>query len=322
MWRYVSKRIMQGMVVLFIVSFFGFIIFQFLGDPAIAMAGQYATQAEVEAIRISLGLDRSIYIQYFNFITNALQGNFGISYVTRLPALELVLQRLPATIELAIAAQVIAITFGVLLGVFVAAFPRAVLSKFVVVGSLFGISLPTFAVGILLILFFAVEFPIFPPFGRGELIKLPWGWETGFITWDGLKHLVLPALTLGLLQLALLFRLTRSGMQEALRSNYIRTARAKGLRRFPILFKHALRNVMIPVITIIGLQFGQLIGFSIVTEKIFQWPGTGNLLLSAIFDNDFPIVSTYIILIATLIVILNTLVDITYAFLNPRIRYD
>ena len=322
MWRYVSKRIMQGMVVLLIVSFFGFIIFQFLGDPAIAMAGQYATQAEVEAIRISLGLDRSIYIQYFNFITNALQGNFGISYVTRLPALELVLQRLPATIELAIAAQVIAITFGVLLGVFVAAFPSAVLSKFAVVGSLFGISLPTFAVGILLILFFAVEFPIFPPFGRGELIKLPWGWETGFLTWDGLKHLVLPALTLGLLQLALLFRLTRSGMQEALRSNYIRTARAKGLRRFPILFKHALRNVMIPVITIIGLQFGQLIGFSIVTEKIFQWPGTGNLLLSAIFDNDFPIVSTYIILIATLIVILNTLVDITYAFLNPRIRYD
>ncbi|MEO9274944.1 ABC transporter permease [Marinomonas sp. 5E14-1] len=322
MWRYVSKRIMQGMVVLFIVSFFGFIIFQFLGDPAIAMAGQYATQAEIEAIRVSLGLDRSIYIQYFNFITNALQGNFGISYVTRLPALELVLQRLPATIELAIAAQVIAIVFGVLLGVLVAAFPRALLSKFSVVGSLFGISLPTFAVGILLILFFAVEFPIFPPFGRGELITLPWGWETGFLTWDGLKHLVLPALTLGLLQLALLFRLTRSGMQEALRSNYIRTARAKGLSRFPILFKHALRNVMIPVITIIGLQFGQLVGFSIVTEKIFQWPGTGNLLLSAIFDNDFPIVSTYIILIATLIVILNTLVDITYAFLNPRIRYD
>ncbi len=322
MWKYISKRLAQGLIVLLIVSSLGFIIFQFLGDPVTAMAGQYATQAELAEVRHALGLDQPIYIQYFNFINNAVHGNFGMSYMARLPAAEIVFQRLPASIELALAAEVIAIFFGVTFGVLVAAFPRSAFSKLIAFGALFGVSLPSFAVGISLILVFAVIFPILPPLGRGELVELPWGWQTGFLTLDGLKHLILPAFTLGMLQLSLLFRLTRSGMQEALRSDYIRTARAKGLGHVSVLFKHALRNVLIPVVTIIGLQFGQLIGFSIVTESIFQWPGTGNLLLAAIFDSDFPIIASYIILIATLVVLLNTIVDITYAFLNPRIRYD
>lgn len=322
MGAYVTKRLLQGMVVLLIVSFIGFMIFQYLGDPAEAMAGQYATQAQIEEVRQALGLHRPFYIQYVTFIANALQGDFGISYVSKVPVMGMILERLPASIELAFVAELIAVFFGVSIGVLVAAYPRAFLSKAAMTGALFGISLPTFLVGIILIMVFAVWLAVMPPFGRGELVPLAFGWKTGLLTLDGWMHIIMPAFTLGMLQLALLFRLTRSGMAEALGSDYIRTARAKGLGRGSILFKHALRNVLIPVITIIGLQFGQLIGFAIVTESIFQWPGAGNLLLISIYETDFPILATYIMLVAALVIFLNMLVDITYAFLNPKIRYD
>ncbi|HLI11169.1 MAG TPA: ABC transporter permease [Alphaproteobacteria bacterium] len=322
MSAYVARRLLQGIVVLFIVSFIAFAIFQYIGDPAVTMAGQYATAAQEAAIRKALGLDQPFYIQYLHFIANAVGGNLGMSYVAKVPVLGLILERLPASLELAFTAEVGAVIFGVALGVLSAAYPRSVFSKATLTGSLFGVSLPTFLVGILLILVFAVWLGWLPPFGRGDVVPVIDPWSTGFLTASGWAHLALPAITLGMFQLALLYRLTRNGMVEILRADYIRTARAKGLGRWSVLFKHALRNVLIPVITMVGLQLGQLIGFSIVTESIFQWPGAGNLLLTSLYESDFPVVAAYIIIVALIVVGLNLLVDISYALLNPRIRYD
>lgn len=322
MWAYVARRLLQGIVVLLMVTFIGFIIFQYLGDPVLTLAGRYATQAQRQEVREMLHLDEPFYVQFGIFLQNAVQGDFGMSYVTRTPALPLVAERLPASIELAFAAEVIAVVFGVALGVLVAAFPRAVLSKATMTAALFGVSIPTFLIGILLIMIFGVWLTWLPPFGRGEVVYLFEGWRTSFLTIDGLRHILMPAVTLGLFQLALLFRLTRSGMLEALGADYIRTAWAKGLGRGKVLFKHALRNVLIPVVTMIGLQFGQLIGFAIVTETIFQWPGAGNLLLKSVYESDFPVIAVYIMVVAAIVVALNMLVDITYALLNPKIRYD
>lgn len=272
-------------------------------------------------VRKSLGLDKPFYIQYLVFIKNALHGNFGMSYVSRLPTLGLILERVPATIELATTAMLIAVFLGVALGVVVTLSPNSALNRLIMAGSLFGISIPTFLIGILLILVFAVMLRLLPPFGRGGVVKIVGNWRTGFLTLDGLKHLILPAFTLGMYQLAVLLRLTRAGMMEVLGEEYIKTAWAKGLARRMVVFKHALRNVLIPVITMIGLQFGELIAFSIVTETIFQWPGTGNLLLFSIYENDQPVMVVYIILVSLLVLSLNLLVDILYVFLNPKIRY-
>mgnify|MGYP006277820183 CR=1 FL=1 len=322
MTTYVTRRILQGIVVLFIVSFIAFFIFQYLGNPVLSLAGKYATQDQRQEVRKSLGLDKPFYVQYFNFIKNALRGKFGMSYVTKVPVLKLVLERLPASMELAFVAELIAVTLGVSLGTLVAAYPRSIFSKIAMTGSLFGVSLPTFVVGIILILIFSLNLNILPPSGRGDAVQI-WGyWRSGLITLDGIKHIILPAFTLGMFQMALLFRMTRGSMLEILGTDYIRTARAKGLQDRVVLFKHALRNALIPVITMIGLQFGKLIGFSIVTESIFQWPGAGKLLLTSMYESDFPVVATYVIMIALIIVILNTLVDISYALLNPKIRYD
>lgn len=321
MGAYIIKRLGQGVIVLFIVTFISFLIFQYIGDPVVTMAGRYATAAQKAEVRQMLGLNHPFYIQYLHFIWNALHGDLGMSYVARVPVIGLILDRLPATIELAFAAEVFAVVFGVILGVLAAAYPRSAITKVIMTGSLFGVSLPTFLVGVLSILIFAVILGWLPPFGRGDVVHVIGTWSTGFVTWSGIKHLILPALTLGLFQLALLLRLTRSGTLEALQADYIRTAWAKGLGPFKVLFKHTLRNVLIPVITMIGLQFGQLIGFSIVTETIFQWPGAGNLLLQSIYNSDFPVVAAYITMIAVIVVVLNLLVDISYALLNPRIRY-
>src|SRR5699024_1974713 len=321
MIAYIVKRLGQGVIVLFIVTFISFLIFQYIGDPVVTMAGRYATEAQEAQVRQMLGLDDPFYVQYVHFIWNALHGDLGMSYVARVPVLGLILERLPATIELAFAAEVFAVLFGVVFGVMVAAYPRSVLSRLILTGSLFGVSLPTFLVGVLSILLFSVILGWLPPFGRGEVVHMVGTWSTGFITWSGIRHLILPAATLGLFQLALLLRLTRSGTLEALQADYVRTAWAKGLGPGKVLFKHTLRNVLIPVVTMIGLQFGQLIGFSIVTETIFQWPGAGHLLLQSIYNSDFRVVAAYITLIALLIVILNLIVDISYGFLNPRIRH-
>jgi len=321
MITFVIRRFLQGLVVLFVVSFIAFFIFQYLGDPVLTLAGRYASQEQQAMVRKTLGLDHPFFIQYLKFVGNALRGNFGMSYVSRVPVLELIIERLPASIELALMAELLAVVVGITLGVYVAANSRNFLSKFFMTGSLFGVSLPTFLVGIILIFIFSINFKLLPSSGRGEVVQIIGSWRTSFLTLDGLKHIILPAFTLGMFQMALIFRMTRNTMLEALGAEYIRTAKAKGLRRVKVLVKHALRNALIPVITMIGLQFGQLIGFAIVTESIFQWPGAGNLLLTSMYESDFPVVASYIIMVAIVVLLINIVVDISYALLNPRIRY-
>jgi peptide/nickel transport system permease protein len=321
MLTYITRRFLQGIVVLLAVSMICFFIFQFMGDPVVRMAGLYATFEEQEEVRRVFGLDKPIHERYVRFLWNALQGNFGKSYVSRVPALGLILERFPATFELAVCAVCIAFTSGLGLGVIVSLKPYALRNRFIMALSLGGISLPTFLTGILLIMIFSVFWNILPSFGRGDTVQLGF-WRTGLLTLDGLKHLILPALTLASYQLAVLLRLTRAGMREVLTQEYIKTAWAKGLPPRTVVLKHALRNVMIPVVTITGLQFGELLAFSIVTETIYQWPGMGNLLLTSIYENDQPVIVTYIMLAAAIIITLNMVVDILYALLNPKIRYD
>jgi len=322
MISYIIRRIGQSIVVLFVVSFLCFGIFQFLGDPVLTLAGRYATQEQQELVRRTLGLDKPFYVQYAIFIRNILRGDFGLSYTSQVPVMRMILERFPASFELALVAMFISLTLGVVLGVTSSLRPRSVTSRIIMTGSLFGISLPTFLVGILLILIFSVSLRILPPFGRGEVVRIVGRWRSGLLTLDGLRHLILPAITLGLYQLAVLLRLTRGGMLEALAEDYTRTAWAKGLPQRAVIFKHALRNVLIPVVTMAGLQMGELIGFSIVTESIFQWPGMGNLLLTAIYETDHPVIVAYVMLVAGLILFINLAVDILYGILNPKIRYD
>ena len=321
MGTYILRRLIQGAFVLLAVSFICFIIFRYVGDPVLSLAGRYATIQEREMVREAFGLDKPFYVQYTRFIFNAAQGNFGKSYVSRIPALGLILERFPATAELATTAIFIAFVLGVGLGVLVSLKPYALRNRFIMAGSLGGISTPTFLMGILLIMIFAVYLGVLPAFGRGDTVRIGF-WRTGFLTWSGISHLILPAFTLGMYQLAVLLRLTRAGMREVLTEEYIKTAWSKGLPPRKVIFKHALRNVLIPVVTMTGLQFGELIAFSIVTETIFQWPGMGNLLLTSIYESDQPVIVTYIMLAALIILSLNIIVDILYAFLNPKIRYD
>jgi ABC-type dipeptide/oligopeptide/nickel transport system permease component len=321
MATYFARRLFQGAIVLLVASCLCFILFRYMGDPVVTLAGRYATFEQIEEVRRSLGLDKPMYVQYFRFLANAAQGNFGISYVTRVPVLGLILERLPATFELASTAVFLSFVVGVALGVVVALKPYALRNRLIMAGSLGGISIPTFLMGILLIMAFAVYLGVLPPFGRGETTQVGF-WRTGFLSLNGIKHLILPATTLAMYQLAVLLRLTRAGMREVLTEEYIKTAWAKGLSPRKVIFKHALRNVLIPVVTITGLQFGELIAFSIITETIFQWPGMGNLLLTSIRENDQPVIVTYIMLAAVVIIIMNFIVDILYAVINPKIRYE
>lgn len=321
MGTYIARRLIQGAVVLIAVSLICFIIFRYMGDPILTLAGRYATFEEIEQVRQAFGLDQPTYVQYGRFLWNAAHGNFGKSYVSRVPALGLILERLPATFELAFTAMCISFFLGLGLGILVSIRPYAWYSRAVMAGSLGGISVPTFLTGVLLIMIFAVTLGIMPPFGRGDTVQVGF-WRTGFLTWSGITHLILPALTLAMYQLAVLLRLTRAGMREVLAEEYIKTAWSKGLPPYKVIVKHALRNVMIPVVTVAGLQFGEMIAFSIVTETIFQWPGMGNLLLTSIYETDQPVIVTYIMLAAFIIISINIFIDILYGFLNPKIRYD
>ncbi len=321
MTTYLAKRLIQGVIVLVLVSMVCFAMFRFTGDPVVMLAGKDATYEEREQIRVAYGLDRPVYEQYLSFLKGAMQGDFGKSYVSKIDALDTILERFPATFELAVTAMCISFVLGVGLGVIVSISPNGVISRMIMAGSLVGISIPTFLIGILLVMFFSVHLNILPSFGRGDTVQIGF-WRTGLLTLSGWQHILLPALTLSGYQLAVLIRLTRAGMRETLSEEYIKTAWAKGLSPAKVILKHALRNVMIPVVTIAGLSFGELIAFSIVTETIFQWPGMGNLLLTSIFETDQPIIVTYIMLAAFIILSINILVDLLYALLNPRIRYE
>ena len=318
---YILRRLLQGVLVMLAVTFVCFVIFRFTGDPAAIIAGQDATPQQVEQVRQAYGLDRPFYLQYVFWVAHAAQGEFGKSFVSKVPALRLILERLPATAELAVTAALTALGLGIVLGVLVSLRPRSWPSRLVMAGSLAGISTPTFLMGTLLIMVFAVQLGFLPPFGRGDTVTLVGYWQTSFATWSGLTHLVLPVVTLVGYQLAVLLRLTRAGMREVLNEEYIRTAWAKGLSANRVIFKHALRNVLIPVVTMSGLMLGELLVFSIVTETIFQWPGMGNLLLTSIYESDQPVIVTYIMLASVIILTVNIAVDMLYAVLNPKIRY-
>lgn len=319
MLAYVLRRLLQSIAVLLAVGLVSFVMFRYVGDPVENMLGQEATQADREALLERLGLNDPILVQYARFIANAAQGEFGISYRQGRPVVEVISERLPATIELAAVSGLLAIIGGIGLGVYTALYRGGFLSHGVMTLSLIGVSLPTFLIGILLIWVFAVELRWLPSFGRGEVVDLGW-WTTGLLTLSGLKALILPAITLGLYQLTLIMRLVRAEMLEVLRSDYIRFAHARGLPDRSIYFGHALKNTMVPVITITGLQLGSIIAFAIITESVFQWPGVGLLFIDAIQFVDVPVMAAYLLLISLIFVLINLIVDLLYYIVDPRIR--
>jgi peptide/nickel transport system permease protein len=321
MVHYILKRLTQSITVLFGVTVICFAMFQYLGDPVLALVGVDATEEQMKEAAQILGLDRPVYEQYLRFIFNAMQGDFGFSYVTRTPSLRIVLERMPATLELAITAMVVATLGGLIIGVVAAVKPRSIISRFFMFNTLLGISLPTFLIGVVSIYLFAIVLNWLPPFGRGDVVNLG-PWSTGLFTVSGWRHMILPAMTLALYQLSMSTRVMRAEMMAVMTEEYIRTARSRGLSIFQVVWRHALKNALIPFVTISGLQLGQLIAFAIVTETVFQWPGMGKLLLMAINENDQPVIITYIMVIALIFVLINLIVDILYTFLNPRIAYD
>ncbi len=318
---FIISRLLQAIPVLLVVGFIAFTMFAFVGDPVTMMLGQDATEAQRAALVRQLGLDQPILVQYVHFLWAALHGQFGISYRLARPVSGLILERLPATVELSLTAAALALLVGVPMGVYTAIRRTGVLVRAFMIFSLVGVSLPTFLIGILLILVFAVLLGWLPSFGRGEVVTFA-HWSTGFLTISGWRSLVLPAITLGLFQMTLIMRLVRSEMLEVLRSDYIKFARARGLPERAINFGHALKNTLVPVITIVGLQIGGLLAFSIVTETVFQWPGIGLLLVQSIGAADIPVMSAYLLLVALLFVAINLIVDLLYYAVDPRLRVD
>ena len=321
MIAFIIERIIQSLLVLVIVALVSFAVFQYVGDPVQQMIGQDTTPEDVARMRRNLGLDEPFLIQFARFIGNVLQGDFGVSLRTVRPVNELLAERLPATLELSGMAALFALVFAIPLGVFTGLKPRHWLSRAFLALSLVGISLPTFLIGILLILVFGVVLGWLPTFGRGDVTRIGF-WTTGLLSVSGWKSIILPAITLGLFQLTLIMRLVRSEMLEVLRTDYIKFARARGLTNRAVHFGHALKNTLIPVITITGLQLGGIIAFAIITETVFQWPGMGLLFLQAVQFADIPVMSTYLLLIALLFVGINLIVDLLYYLVDPRLRAD
>jgi len=315
----VIRRLAQRVFVLALVALIAFLIFRYVGDPVENLLGQEATVADRIELRERLGLDHPWYIQYLSFAKKALVFDFGISYRTGLPVSEMIAQRLPATIELAFASALFALLLGVVLGIYTAINRTGWLAQFILSSSLIGVSLPTFLIGILLIWIFSVELGWLPSFGRGETVALG-SWNTGLLTVSGIKSLILPMITLGLYQMTLIMRLVRAEMLEVLRQDYIRFARARGLPDRVVNFGHALKNTLVPVITIAGLQLGLIVAFAIVTETVFQWPGVGLMFINAVYFVDIPVMSAYLLLVGLVFVIINLVVDLAYLIIDPRIR--
>ena len=312
-------RLGQSVLVLLVVSMVSFLVFRYIGDPTVSLLGEDASGAEREALLQELGFDQSVPVQYAGYLKQVLSGQFGISYRFRQPVTEVIASRVPATVELSLAAALFAVVGGIGLGVYTAMRRQSLVSRTIMGVSLVGVSLPTFLIGIGLIYLFSVELKWLPAFGRGTLVDVG-GWQTGLLTVSGLSALVLPAITLGFFKLTLIMRLVRTEMLDVLRSDYIRFARARGLRNATLYGRHALRNTLIPVITIIGLQLGSLIAFAIVTETVFQWPGLGLLFITSIQGVDVPVIAAYLLMIGLLYVGINLVVDLLYAWADPRLR--
>lgn len=319
MLTYLINRIVQSAGVLLVVALLSFVIFNYVGDPINSMVGQEATQSDRDELRERLGLNDSVAIQFVRFVGNALDGEFGISYQFQRKVSDLILERMPATLELVFVSAIFALVVGIGLGVFTGLNRDSWISRFVLTTSLIGVSLPTFVIGILLIYLFSVTLEWLPSFGRGDTVRVG-GWDSGLLTASGWKAIILPSITLGLFQLTLILRLVRAEMLEVLRADYIKFARARGLSRRAINFGHALKNTMVPVITIAGLQIGTLVAFSIITETVFQWPGMGLLFIQGVEFVDVPIMAAYLMLAAVVFVTINLVVDLLYAAVDPRLR--
>jgi peptide/nickel transport system permease protein len=321
MFAFIVRRLAQAVLVMVTVAFVAFLLFQYVGDPVVFILGQDATAEQVAAIRAELGLDRPFFVQFWHFLVHAVQGEFGMSLRQGVKVSQLIAERFPATLELALVAALLATALGIPMGVYAALRRGSFLSQVFMTVSLLGVSLPTFLIGILLILVFSVTLGWFPSFGRGEVVQLG-GWSTGLLTLKGWHHLVLPALTLAIFQLTLIMRLVRAEMLEVLRTDYIKFARARGLSDRAVHFGHALRNTLVPVLTITGLQLGGLIAFAIITETVFQWPGMGLLFIQAVSFADIPVMAAYLCLIALIFVVINLIVDLLYFVVDPRLRVD
>jgi peptide/nickel transport system permease protein len=321
MIAFIIRRLLQSILVMLTVAFVAFALFTYVGDPVSTMLGQEFSEAARARISHELGLDRPFYIQFARFVGHAVQGDFGLSYRLARPVDQLIVERLPATLELSFVAASIALLVGVPMGVYTGLHRESWLSRAFLTVSLIGVSLPTFLIGILLIYIFSVHLNLLPSFGRGEVVKLGW-WTTGFLTTSGLKSLILPSITLGLFQLTLIMRLVRSEMLEVLRADYIKFARARGLSNRPVHFGHALKNTLVPVITITGLQLGAIIAFAIITETVFQWPGLGLLFIQSVYFADVPVMAAYLCLVAFFFVTINLVVDLLYYAVDPRLRAD
>lgn len=313
------RRILQAMMVILAMSLIVFIGMHLIGSPVDVLLTQDSTQADRERLIRDLGLDQPVWMQYFSFLGNALQGEMGRSFVYNTPAITLILQRLPATLELAVAALMISVFVGVPLGLYAGLKPRNPLAKVIMTGSILGFSLPGFWVGLLLIMLFSVQLGLLPASGRGDTLRFL-GVEWSFLTLDGLRHMILPAINLALFKVSMVIRLTRSGVREVMALDYVKFARAKGLSPIRIVVMHIFRNSMIPLVTVLGLEFGSTIAFAVVTESIFSWPGTGKLILDSLNALDRPVVVAYLLVVVTLFVTINLVVDILYRVLDPRVR--
>ena len=319
MIAFILRRLIQSVIVMIAVAFISFLLFQYVGDPVSFLLGQDATPEEVREMRAALGLDQPFFVQFWHFLGNAVQGDFGMSLRQAAKVSGLIAERFPATLELALVAAVLALVVGIPMGVYTALRRGSFMSQVFMAISLLGVSLPTFLIGILLILVFAVGLGWFPSFGRGDTVQLGW-WSTGLLTRDGWHHIVLPAITLAIFQLTLIMRLVRAEMLEVLRTDYIKFARARGLSNRAIHFGHALKNTLVPVMTITGLQLGGLIAFAIITESVFQWPGLGLLFIQAVTFADIPVMAAYLCLVALIFVVINLVVDLLYFVVDPRLR--
>ena len=321
MLAFILRRLVQAIIVMLVVAFIAFMLFQYVGDPVTNLLGQDATVEQREQLRADLGLDQPFPVQFARFVGNASRGEFGLSLRQGRKVSVLIAERFPATLELALSAAATALFVGVPMGVYAALRRGSFASQVLMTISLLGVSLPSFLIGILLILFFAVTLQWFPSFGRGDVVTLG-QWTTGFLSVDGWKHLVLPTLTLAIFQLTLIMRLVRAEMLEVLRTDYIRFARARGLSDRAVYFGHALKNTLVPVMTITGLQLGGLIAFAIITESVFQWPGMGLLFIQAVSFADIPVMAAYLCLISLMYVIINLVVDLLYFVVDPRLRVE
>jgi len=321
MLAFIIRRMLQSVVVMLVVALLSFTLFRYVGDPVVNMVGRDTTFEERAALRETLGLNDPVVVQFGRFVKNAVKGDFGISYEQRRPVIDLIAERAPATLELSFVSGMFALLVGVFMGVYSGLHKDGFICKLFQSVSLIGISLPPFLIGILLIYLFAVTLGWLPAMGRGEVRQLGF-WSTGFLSFSGLQSLILPAITLGLFQMTLIMRLVRSEMLEVMRTDFIKFARARGLTNRSVNFGHALKNTLVPVITVTGLQLGQIIAYSIITETVFQWPGMGYLFLQAVQRVDLPVMGAYLVLVALIFVMINLIVDFLYYVVDPRLRME